>query len=99
MNVICPGSVETEMAKLVHSVAIRTDYHDTIPQGRCGTPQEMAETLGFLCSPQASFINAQSLAVDGGFEAEGVGLPTLRRNTPGLGQVGQPHREPHSAGD
>ena len=99
VNVICPGPVETEMAKLVHSVAIRADYYDTIPQGRYGTLQEMAETVGFLCSPQASFINGQSLAVDGGFEAAGVGLPTLRRDTPGLGQVGQPHREPHGAGD
>ncbi|WP_018912325.1 SDR family NAD(P)-dependent oxidoreductase [Thiomonas sp. FB-6] len=78
-NVIAPGPVETEMAKLVHSVAVRTDYHDAIPLGRYGTVEEMAETVGFLCSPAASFINGQLLAVDGGFEAAGVGLPTLRR--------------------
>ena len=89
VNVICPGPVETEMAKLVHSVAIRSDYHDTIPMGRYGTPQEMAETVGFLCSDQASFINGQSLAVDGGFDASGVGLPTLRRNHPEISEVGQ----------
>ena len=34
VNVVCPGPVETEMAKLVHSVAIRSDYQDAIPQGR-----------------------------------------------------------------
>lgn len=79
VNAICPGPVETEMAKLVHSVAIRSDYHDTIPQGRYGTPEEMAATVCFLCSSGASFINGQALAVDGGFEATGVGLPTLRR--------------------
>ncbi|WP_297912156.1 SDR family NAD(P)-dependent oxidoreductase [Thiomonas sp.] len=78
-NVIAPGPVETEMAKLVHSVAVRSDYHDAIPLGRYGTVEEMAETVGFLCSPAASFINGQLLAVDGGFEAAGVGLPTLRR--------------------
>ncbi|MDE2120625.1 MAG: SDR family oxidoreductase, partial [Betaproteobacteria bacterium] len=78
-NVIAPGPVETEMAKLVHSVAVRSDYHDAIPLGRYGTVAEMAETVGFLCSPAASFINGQLLAVDGGFEATGVGLPTLRR--------------------
>ena len=80
VNAICPGPVETEMAKLVHSVAIRSDYHDAIPLGRYGTPEEMASTVGFLCSDDASFINGQFLAVDGGFDAAGVGLPTLRRN-------------------
>jgi NAD(P)-dependent dehydrogenase (short-subunit alcohol dehydrogenase family) len=39
----------------------------------------MAEAVGFLCSDTASFINGQVLAVDGGFDAAGVGLPTLRR--------------------
>lgn len=80
VNVIAPGPVDTEMAKLVHSVAIRSDYYDTIPLGRYGTPEEMANTVGFLCSDEAAFINGQVLAVDGGFEATGVGLPTLRRN-------------------
>jgi NAD(P)-dependent dehydrogenase (short-subunit alcohol dehydrogenase family) len=80
VNAIAPGPVDTEMAKLVHSVAIRADYHDTIPLERYGTPQEMANTVGFLCSSEASYINGQVLAVDGGFDASGVGLPTLRRN-------------------
>jgi len=83
VNVMAPGPVDTEMAKLVHSVAIRSDYYDTIPLGRYGTPEEMANTVGFLCSDEAAFINGQVLAVDGGFEATGVGLPTLRRNTAG----------------
>ena len=89
VNTVCPGPVETEMAKLVHSVAIRSDYIDTIPLGRYGSPQEMAQTVGFLCSDQASYINGQFLAVDGGFDASGVGLPTLRRNHPEINHVGQ----------
>jgi len=80
VNVIAPGPVDTEMAKLVHSVAIRSDYYDAIPLGRYGTPEEMANTVGFLCSDEAAYINGQVLAVDGGFEAMGIGLPTLRRN-------------------
>ena len=79
VNVIAPGPVDTEMAKLVHSVAIRSDYYDAIPLNRYGTPEEIANAVGFLCSAEASFINGQVLAVDGGFDASGVGLPTLRR--------------------
>jgi meso-butanediol dehydrogenase / (S,S)-butanediol dehydrogenase / diacetyl reductase len=80
VNAIAPGPVDTEMAKLVHSVAIRSDYHDVIPLARYGTTEEIAEAVGFLCSARAAYINGQVLAVDGGFEASGVGLPTLRRN-------------------
>jgi meso-butanediol dehydrogenase / (S,S)-butanediol dehydrogenase / diacetyl reductase len=83
VNVIAPGPVDTEMAKLVHSVAIRSDYYDAIPLGRYGTTDEMAEVVGFLCSDAARYVNGQVLAVDGGFDAAGVGLPTLRRRVTG----------------
>jgi meso-butanediol dehydrogenase / (S,S)-butanediol dehydrogenase / diacetyl reductase len=79
-NVVAPGPVDTDMAKLVHSVAIRSDYYDAIPLNRYGTTEEIADAVGFLCSAAAAFINGQVLAVDGGFDAAGVGLPTLRRN-------------------
>ncbi|MEQ1880879.1 MAG: SDR family oxidoreductase [Burkholderiales bacterium] len=79
VNAIAPGPVDTAMAKLVHSVAIRADYHDVIPLNRYGTPEEMAQVVGFLCSPAASYVNGQVLGVDGGFDATGVGLPTLRK--------------------
>lgn len=79
VNAIAPGPVETEMARLVHSAAIRRDYHDAIPLNRYGTTEEIASVAGFLCSEAASYVNGQVLAVDGGFDAAGVGLPTLRR--------------------
>ena len=79
VNAIAPGPVDTEMAKLVHSVAIRSDYYDAIPLNRYGTTEEIASAVGFLCSPAASYVNGQVLAVDGGFDATGVGLPTLRK--------------------
>ena len=79
-NVIAPGPVDTEMSKLVHSVAIRSDYYDAIPLNRYGTTDEIASVAGFLCSAAASYVNGQVLAVDGGFDASGVGLPTLRKN-------------------
>jgi NAD(P)-dependent dehydrogenase (short-subunit alcohol dehydrogenase family) len=82
-NAVAPGPVDTEMAKLVHTVAIRSDYHDVIPLNRYGTVDEIASAVGFLCSPAAAYVNGQVLAVDGGFEASGVGLPTLRRQGTG----------------
>lgn len=78
VNAIAPGPVDTEMAKKVHTPAIRKDYHDVIPLERYGTPEEIAASVGFLCSSAASYVNGQVLAVDGGFDAAGVGLPTLR---------------------
>jgi NAD(P)-dependent dehydrogenase (short-subunit alcohol dehydrogenase family) len=80
VNCIAPGPVDTAMAKLVHSAEIRRDYHDSIPLGRYGTPEEIAAGIGFLCSDAASYINGQTLAVDGGFDATGIGLPSLRRD-------------------
>lgn len=87
VNAICPGPVETEMAKLVHTIAIRTDYFDTIPLGRYGTTEEMANLAGFLCSANAAYLTGQIIANDGGFEATGVGLPTFRR-TSGINRIG-----------
>lgn len=80
VNAVAPGPVETEMAKQVHDETIRRDYFDAIPLRRYGTTAEIANAVGYLCSPQAAYINGQVLAVDGGFDASGVGLPTLRRD-------------------
>ena len=78
VNAVAPGPVETAMAKAVHTPEIRADYHDTIPLNRYGLEEELAEAIFFLCSDRASYITGQMLAVDGGFEAAGIGLPTLR---------------------
>ncbi len=78
VNGVAPGPVDTAMAKAVHSPEIRADYHDAIPLNRYGLEEELAEAIFFLCSDRASYITGQILAVDGGFDAAGIGLPTLR---------------------
>jgi NAD(P)-dependent dehydrogenase (short-subunit alcohol dehydrogenase family) len=78
VNAVAPGPVETAMAKAVHTPEIRADYHDAIPLNRYGLEEELAEAVFFLCSDRASYITGQILAVDGGFDAAGIGLPTLR---------------------
>jgi NAD(P)-dependent dehydrogenase (short-subunit alcohol dehydrogenase family) len=78
VNGVAPGPVDTAMAKAVHTPEIRADYHDAIPLDRYGLEEELAEAVFFLCSERASYITGQILAVDGGFDAAGIGLPTLR---------------------
>ena len=78
VNGVAPGPVETAMAKAVHTPEIRADYHDAIPLNRYGLEEELAEAVFFLCGERSSYITGQILGVDGGFDAAGIGLPTLR---------------------
>jgi NAD(P)-dependent dehydrogenase (short-subunit alcohol dehydrogenase family) len=78
VNAVAPGPVETAMAKAVHTPAIRADYHDAIPLARYGGEEEIAQAVLFLCGEGASYVTGQELAVDGGFDAAGIGLRTLR---------------------
>ncbi len=78
-NCIAPGPVRTKLAMAVHTQEIIDAYHDAIPLNRYGSETEIANAIYFLCSAQASYITGQTLAVDGGFESDGVGLPALRK--------------------
>lgn len=80
VNAVAPGPVETAMARQVHTPAIRADYHDAIPLARYGAEEEIAAAVWFLCTPEAGYVNGQTLAVDGGFDATGIGLASLRRD-------------------
>lgn len=78
VNAVAPGPVDTAMAKKVHSAAIRADYRDAVPLARYGLEDEIADAIFYLSSARASYVTGQTLAVDGGFSACGIGLPTLR---------------------
>jgi NAD(P)-dependent dehydrogenase (short-subunit alcohol dehydrogenase family) len=80
VNAVAPGPVDTAMAKAVHTPDIRAAYHDAIPLNRYGFEEELAEAIFFLCSDRASYITGQTIAVDGGFEATGIGLPAMRQS-------------------
>ncbi|HMN74256.1 MAG TPA: SDR family oxidoreductase [Rhodoblastus sp.] len=80
VNAVAPGPVDTAMALKVHTKEIRADYHDAIPLNRYGLPEELADAIFWLCGPHSTYITGQVLAVDGGFDAAGIGLATLRRD-------------------
>ncbi len=78
-NCVCPGPVRTKLAMAVHTQDIIDAYHDAIPLNRYGSETEIAQTIAFLCSEDASYVTGQVIAADGGFESTGVGLPALRK--------------------
>ena len=78
VNCVCPGPVRTKLAMAVHTQDIIDAYHDAIPLGRYGSEEEIGNVITFLCSDKASYVTGQAIAVDGGFESTGIGLPSLR---------------------
>jgi NAD(P)-dependent dehydrogenase (short-subunit alcohol dehydrogenase family) len=78
VNCVAPGPVRTKLAMAVHSPEIISAYHDAIPLNRYGSEAEIGRVIVFLASEEASYLTGQVVAVDGGFEATGVGLPALR---------------------
>lgn len=78
-NCVAPGPVRTQMSMDVHSPDIISAYVDTMPLGRFALDTEVADAIVYLASDRASFITGQVLAVDGGFQSTGVGLPALRK--------------------
>ncbi len=71
VNAVCPGVVRTAMTeRAVAQRPERAAFIDGLhPMGRIAEPAEIAATALWLCSPAASFVTGQALAVDGGMVA------------------------------
>ncbi|GAB0117988.1 SDR family oxidoreductase [Acidisoma sp. 7E03] len=71
VNAIAPGYIETDIAREYWATfpdpeAERQKAYDLHPPRRIGRPEEVAMTAVFLASDEAPFINAASIAIDGG---------------------------------
>jgi len=83
VNAICPGIIETGMTKPIFDYARQRGTEDRIgqlnPLKRYGRPEEIAYAALFLASDEASYVNGQHIAVDGG----------LTSSMPVTGRVGR----------
>jgi len=71
-NAILPGPVHTGMTADMYTPQTIETLEGMVPAGRFGTPEEIAAAIVFLASREASYINGDTLAVDGGYLASGM---------------------------
>ncbi len=62
VNAVAPGYIRTEMTKDLDEKSLKR----MVPANRFGTPEEVAAVVGFLASPEASYVNGDVINVNGG---------------------------------
>lgn len=69
-NAVAPGVIRTPMTEhRLQDERFRKMNQEMTPHQRMGTVEDIASTVAFLCSPGGSFINGQTIVVDGGWSS------------------------------
>ena len=63
VNAVAPGIIDTSMSEAAFDAA---EIARLVPMKRAGSPAEVADLIGFLVSPQASYITGQIISINGG---------------------------------
>ena len=69
VNGICPSFLETDIIQPIPDKVLEFVKNHRTPLKRLGKPEEAANTIVWLLSDKASFVNGHSLVMDGGMEA------------------------------
>jgi 2-keto-3-deoxy-L-fuconate dehydrogenase len=76
VNCVCPGTIETPFVEAYlekfhkhEKDKVRAELHARQPVGRMGRPEEVANMVLYLCSPEAEFVTGSILTIDGGWTA------------------------------
>ena len=69
INAVCPGLIQTPMSDQLVAAGqgeALAAMLKTVPMGRVGRAEEIADAVLWLCSPASSYVTGQSISVDGG---------------------------------
>lgn len=71
VNAICPAVIMTEMVERItnHDPAIQAEFAKLQPMERAGRPEEISDSVMWLCSDKSSFVTGQAINIDGGYLA------------------------------
>ena len=77
VNAIAPGPIDVPRSRKQHTGERRESWQRAVPAARYGQPEEVAGAALFLASDDASYVNGQTIAVDGGVAAAGLRVQDL----------------------
>lgn len=66
VNAVAPGLIDTPLMNASLPASMREAIVARVPLGRLGRPEDIAEAVGFLCSPDAGYVTGQVIEVHGG---------------------------------